>query len=112
VAKAGEWHLPPIVRDAMRSWQFGQATELLTAADRALDDRDEVLAKASAAELTVPRALEAAFEGNHGFASVSSEAEAELATIRAVLRGGRLRRGRTPGSSSRSGCGARRRMRT
>jgi len=83
VAKAGEWHLPPIVRDAMRSWQFGQATELLTAADRALDDRNEVLAKASAAKLTVPRALEAAFEGNHGFASVSTEAEAELATIRA-----------------------------
>ncbi len=83
VAKAGEWRLPPIVRDAMRSWQFGQATELLTAASRALDDRDEVLAKASAADLTVPRALEAAFEGNHGFAAVSTEAEAELATIRA-----------------------------
>jgi len=83
VAKAGEWRLPPIVRDAMRSWQFGQATELLTAASRALDDRDEVLAKASAADLTVPRALEAAFEGNRGFAAVSTEAEAELATIRA-----------------------------
>jgi hypothetical protein len=83
VAKAGEWRLPPIVRDAMRSWQFGQATELLTAASRALDDRDEVLARASAADLTVPRALEAAFEGNHGFATVSTEAEAELATIRA-----------------------------
>ena len=83
VAKAGEWRLPPIVRDAMRSWQFGQATQLLTAASRALDDRDAVLAKASAADLTVPRALEAAFEGNHGFAAVSTEAEAELATIRA-----------------------------
>ena len=42
-----------------------------------------MLAKASAADLTVPRALEAAFEGNHGFAAVSTEAEAELATIRA-----------------------------
>ena len=83
VAKAGEWRLPPIVarRDAVVAVRPGDA--LLTAASRALADRDAVLAKASAADLTMPRALEAAFEGNHGFAAVSTEAEAELATIRA-----------------------------
>ena len=48
-----------------------------------LDDRDEVYAKASAADLVVPRALEAAFEGDRGFAAASAEAEAELAAIRA-----------------------------
>ena len=83
VSRAGEWQLPPIVRQAMRAWQFDQATELLTAADRALDDRDEVFAKASAADLVVPRALEAAFEGDRGFAAASAEAEAQLAAIRA-----------------------------
>ena len=40
VTRAGEWQLPPIVRQAMRAWQFEQATELLDAADGALDDRD------------------------------------------------------------------------
>jgi hypothetical protein len=83
VSRAGEWQLPPIVRQAMRAWQFEQATELLTAADRALADRDEVFAKASAADLVVPRALEAAFEGDRGFAAASAEAEAQLAAIRA-----------------------------
>ena len=83
VSRAGEWRLPPLVREAMRAWQFDQATELLVAADRALDDRDEVAARASAAGLEVPRALQAAFEGDRGFAAASSEAESELATIRA-----------------------------
>jgi hypothetical protein len=83
VERAGEWHLPPIVRDAMRAWQFDQATELLAAADVALDSRDEVLAKAAAANLQVPRALEAAFEGDRGFVAASAEADAELAAIRA-----------------------------
>jgi hypothetical protein len=83
VARAGEWQLPPIVRQAMRAWQFDQASELLAAADHTLDDRDQVFAKASAADLVVPRALEAAFEGDRGFAAASAEAEAELAAIRA-----------------------------
>jgi hypothetical protein len=83
LALAGEWRLPPIVRDAMRAWQFEQATQLLTAAKHALDDRDEVFANASAAGLTVPRALEATFEGEHGFAAASLEAAAELSTIKA-----------------------------
>ncbi|MFL5774916.1 MAG: hypothetical protein ACJ76W_01450 [Chloroflexota bacterium] len=91
VSKAGEWRLPPIVREAMRAWQFEQATELLSAADRALDDRDEVLARASAARLTAPRALEAAFEGNQGFVAASVEADAELATIRAYAEAAAIR---------------------
>lgn len=83
VARTGEWRLPAIVRQAMRAWQFDQATELMTAANRALDDRDQVYANASAADLTVPRALQAAFEGDRGFAAASAEAEAELTAIRA-----------------------------
>jgi hypothetical protein len=83
VTRAGEWQLPQIVRDAMRAWQFEQATELMTAADHALNDRDQVMVKASGANLAVPSALEAAFEGDRGFAAASAEADAELATIRA-----------------------------
>jgi hypothetical protein len=83
VSRAGDWQLPAIVRDSMRAWQFDQATELLTAANSALDARDKVLGRASAANLTVPRALEAAFEGDRGFAAASGEADAELAAIEA-----------------------------
>ena len=75
----------------MRAWQFEQATELLDAADRALDDRDAVRAPRPTAELTVPRALEAAFEGDAGFAAAAAEAEAELMTIEAYRPGPRTR---------------------
>ena len=81
VSKAGEWQLPPIIRQAMRAWQFDQATELLDAADRALDDREAVTSAAAAAKLSMPRALEAAFESDTGFAAAASEADAELVTI-------------------------------
>jgi hypothetical protein len=80
-SRAGEWSLPPIVRQAMRAWQFEQATELLDAADRALDDRDAVMSAAAAANLSVPHALEAAFESDTGFAAAAAEADAQLVTI-------------------------------
>lgn len=83
VARAGDWQLPPAIRQAMRAWQFGQATELLDAADRALADRDLVEATASAAGLDVPRTLEAAFEASRGFAAAAAEADAQVATIEA-----------------------------
>jgi hypothetical protein len=81
VERAGEWTLPAVVRQAMRAWQFEQASELLAAADRALDDRDAVSKAAAAADLSVPRALQAEFESNRGFAAAAAEADAELMTI-------------------------------
>ena len=33
IRRAGDWELPRVIRDAMRAWQFEQATELLAAAD-------------------------------------------------------------------------------
>jgi hypothetical protein len=83
VRRAGEWQLPPIVRQAMRAWQFDQATELLDAADRVLDARDEVAAAAADADLAVPVAVRATFEGNGNFAAAASEADAELLAIAA-----------------------------
>ena len=81
VSRAGTWELPPVVRQAMRAWQFDDATQLLDAADRALDDRDRVLAAASTAGLTPPRTLRAAFEAQTGFTAVGGESDAEIATI-------------------------------
>jgi hypothetical protein len=85
VSRAGEWQLPVIVRQAMRAWQFDQATELLEAADGALDDRDAVMSAAANAGLSVPYALEAAFEGTAGFAAAAAEADAQLTSIRAYV---------------------------
>jgi hypothetical protein len=86
VSRAGEWQLPPVIRQAMRAWQFEQATELLESADVALDDRDAVTAAADGAKLSLPRALEAAFESDAGFAAAAAEADAELLTIDAYAR--------------------------
>jgi len=79
--RAGGWRLPPIVRDAMRAWQFEQANQLLDGAARALDDRDAVAAAASAAGLGVPDTMRTAFEGPRGFAAASAESGAELVAI-------------------------------
>jgi hypothetical protein len=65
----------------MRAWQFDDATQLLDAAERALDDRDTVLAAAAPAGLTPPPTLRAAFEADTGFTAVGAESDAELATI-------------------------------
>jgi hypothetical protein len=83
VRRAGEWQLPPVIRQAMRAWQFEQATALLTAADHLLDDRAAVEAAAETAQLELPRAMRAAFEGQASFAAAAAEADAELQTIAA-----------------------------
>ncbi len=91
VSRAGDWQLPSSVREAMRAWQFEAATELLDAADGALDDRDAVRAAAATAKLSLPHGLEAAFESDAGFAAAATEADAELAAIEAYSRAQRAR---------------------
>ncbi|MEA2519386.1 MAG: hypothetical protein QOF49_1466, partial [Chloroflexota bacterium] len=66
VARAESWQLPRAVRDALRVWQFGQATDLLVEAGRVLDDRDRVAAAARDAGLTAPSTMETAFEAPRG----------------------------------------------
>lgn len=83
--RAATWRLPRVVRDALRVWQYDQATELLVDAGRALDDRDGVLAAATAAGLVMPDTMQIAFEGPRGFAAASGEADAELAAIAAYV---------------------------
>ena len=81
VAAAGDWRLPRAVRDAMRAWQFDQATELLDQARTILDQRAAIATAAAAAGLTTPTTLRTAFESPDGFASASLEATAELEAI-------------------------------
>jgi hypothetical protein len=81
VAAAGPWQLPRAVRDAMRAWQFDQATDLLTHARAVIDQRSAIATQAAAAGLTVPTTLETAFEANDGFAGATLEATAELEAI-------------------------------
>jgi hypothetical protein len=81
VTEAGDWQLPRAVRDAMRAWQFGQATDLLTDAKAVLAQRAAIATQALAAGLTAPSTLETAFEADDGFASATTEANAELDAI-------------------------------
>ena len=81
VAKAGAWQLPRAIRDAMRAWQFGQATELLTDAKGVLAQRDAIATQAAAAGLTAPPTLGSAFAADDAFASATTEASAELEAI-------------------------------
>jgi hypothetical protein len=84
--RADPWVLPRVVRDALRAWQFDQATELLASATAALEDRDSVRSAADDAGLAPPSTMETAFEGPRGFAVTSAEADAELAAIAAYRR--------------------------
>jgi hypothetical protein len=81
--RADPWLLPRVVRDALRAWQFDQATELLDGASTALDDRDSVRDATTSAGLASPSTMASEFQGPRGFAAASAEADAELAAIAA-----------------------------
>lgn len=100
--RAGAWRLPRAVRDALRAWQFDQAIELLAAADRALDARDDVESTAAALGLTAPSTLRAAFESPQGFAAAMAEADAELAAL-GLYREALAARSEEPGTLARIG---------
>ncbi len=81
VAKAADWRLPRPVRDAMRAWQFDDATALLHDASGVLEERSAVEAAAAKSGLTPPGTLRTAFETPDGFGAASQEATAERAAI-------------------------------
>lgn len=84
VRAAGDWELPSIVRRALDAWQFDQASALLAQAQDALGRRAALEQAASGAGLTLPNAVEAAFEGDAGFGAADREADAEIAAIRTI----------------------------
>ncbi|HVA85276.1 MAG TPA: hypothetical protein VNF73_03040 [Candidatus Saccharimonadales bacterium] len=81
VVAAGSWELPRVIRTAMASWQFGQATSLFALARTALAKRDEVNQRAAAAGLTAPAGMQAAFEGSAGPGAAAQIGEDELNAI-------------------------------
>jgi hypothetical protein len=85
VRAAGRWELPRSVRDALRAWQFDEAGAMLGDAEALLGRRAELERAAADAGLRLPTRLEAAFEGDAGFAAATAEADAERATIDALL---------------------------
>ncbi|HET7703695.1 MAG TPA: hypothetical protein VFK35_09855 [Candidatus Limnocylindrales bacterium] len=80
-ARAADWRLPRVIRDALRSWQYDQVLELAASANRALDARDSVESAATEAGLTPPATMRTAFEASAGFTAAVAEAQAELAAI-------------------------------
>jgi hypothetical protein len=89
--RAGRWELPASVRDAMRTWQFENATTLIAAAETMLDRRQELEAAASSAGLSLPTRLELAFESDAGFTAANAEADAEAAAIGLIVDAGATR---------------------
>ncbi len=81
VANARDWRLPEPIRDAMRAWQFEEATALLDGAQAAIDARAEVTAAAARAGLIAPDGLRLAFEDRDGFEDAAAEATAQLDVI-------------------------------
>ncbi len=84
VAQAGDWELPTAIRSAMSAWQFDQATALLATCRAVLGQRTEIAQEAAAAGLTVPDALQRAFEGPNGPGAAASEADSELIALDAI----------------------------
>ncbi len=78
---AGEWRLPRQIRDAMRAWQFGDATILLDGAATILAGRASVDAAAAAAGLEPPSTLRVSFEDDDGFDDATAEFESQLEVI-------------------------------
>jgi hypothetical protein len=91
VADAGTWRLPGTIRAALRSWQFDQATQQMTAAKAVLARRTQLDSAARAVGLQLPNRLETAFESSDGVAAANDEVDAELATIQAIVAAGEAR---------------------
>lgn len=81
--RAAGWAVPQAVLDALNAWQFGTATDLLTALDQLLDQRDRIAAAAAGAGLTPPSTLQAVFQQG-ATATAETEAANELQVIQAI----------------------------
>jgi hypothetical protein len=81
IQRAGDWRLPPTIREAMRAWQFDVAGGLLAAADAVQTQRVKLESAAAAAGATLPGTMRTTFEGPGGIPAALAEATAEQATV-------------------------------
>jgi hypothetical protein len=84
VVAAGTWSLPPDIREAMETWQFARAEQLIGDAKSVLADSQQIALLAPVESLTPPTTLRAAFEGK-SVAAASLEARNELAALAAIV---------------------------
>jgi hypothetical protein len=84
VEAAAPWSLPRQVRDAMRTWRFAAALQLIGDARAVLRQRAAIESLAAAAGLTPPDGLRVAFESSIGLPSADAEAQTELAALGAI----------------------------
>lgn len=81
VSAAGDWPLPRPIRDALRAWQFDEATALLADARAILDQWVAIESAAASLGLSPPPTLRNAFGLSDGFTIANREAAAELEAI-------------------------------
>jgi hypothetical protein len=84
VQLAGDWRLPISIRNAMRTWRFDVASNLLAAAHQVLGQRATLGAAAAAAGAKLPDSLRNAFEGTDGLAAAAAEAAAEQSALETI----------------------------
>ena len=84
VQLAGDWRLPISIRNAVRTWRFDVAGDLLAAADQVLGQRATLAAAAAAIDAKLPDALRTAFEGTDGLAAAAAEAAAEQSALEMI----------------------------
>ncbi len=82
-SRAAGWPVPAAVSDALNAWQFDAATADLASLNQILDQRDRIAVAASAAGLTPPSTLAAAF-AQGATSSALTEASNELQVIDAI----------------------------
>jgi hypothetical protein len=80
VATAGSWDLPPEVRRALDSWQFGRAAALLDQSIAILNQRGQIAIEAAIEQTSAPPTLKSTFE-HVGLAAAATEINNELAVI-------------------------------
>jgi len=100
VADAGPWVLPRSIRDAMRAWQFDEATAELAAAEAVIAQRATLEAAAAAQGVQLPPTLERAFSGDAGLDAAAAEATAEAATLESIRQAAAADPSLQPGSPS------------
>jgi hypothetical protein len=81
LAEAGAWTLPRSIRDALRDWRFEDAGQLMDSAANVLGQRAVLNRRAVAAGMSLPPAVQRAFEGDTGLATAAAEATTELVII-------------------------------
>ncbi len=83
LSEAGSWDLPSPVRISMDNWQFSQALENLAQLRAILAQRDEIASRSATEGTTPPAVLKADFEVA-GLPKAQTEADGELAALRAL----------------------------